>query len=132
MRIIAIHPRCEIEEKARIFRICVWLSPIHPPRAAERMAMIVSSVGFKDWEVIYSSVIGGNFMMVDSRRPVVRDEPWSTSGNQKWKGTSPSFIAIAEVRTSPDTGLDSWVMSHCPVNHALVMLENSTKAEAAD
>lgn len=45
--------------------------------------MAVSSVGFKDWEVIYSSVIGGNFMMVDSRRPVVRDEPWSTSGNQK-------------------------------------------------
>lgn len=52
MRIIAIQPRWEMEEKARIFRICVWLSPIHPPRAAERMAMPVSIVGFRDWAVM--------------------------------------------------------------------------------
>ena len=45
---MVIQPRWAIEEKARIFRIWVWLSPIHPPRAAERMAMQVSRVGFKE------------------------------------------------------------------------------------
>lgn len=70
-------------------------------------------------------------MIVDRRRPVVRGDPWSTSGNQKWNGTSPSFIAIAEVRIKQDIGLVSWVISHCPVCHALVMLENRTRAEAA-
>lgn len=103
---IAIHPRWEMEEKAIIFRTCVWFSPIHPPRAAERIAMVVSSVGFRDWEVMNSRVIGGNFMMVDSRRPVVKEDPCSTSGNQKWNGTRPSFIEIAAVSTRHDTG---WV-----------------------
>lgn len=131
MRIIAIQPKWEMDEKARIFRICVWLSPIHPPKAVERMAMVVSNVGFSEGEVMYNSVIGGSFMAVDSRRPVVRGEPCSTSGNQKWKGTSPSFIAIAEVRIRHDVGWVSWVMSHCPVHHALVILENRTRAEAA-
>lgn len=49
----------------------------------------------------------------------------------KWNGTSPSFIAIAEVRIRQDVGWVSWVLSHCPVCHALVMLENKTRAEAA-
>lgn len=70
-------------------------------------------------------------MIVDRRRPVVRGEPWSTSGNQKWNGTSPSFIATAEVRIRQEIGWVSWVISHCPVCHALVMLENKTRAEAA-
>lgn len=29
-----------------------------------------------------------------------------------------------------DTGSVSWVMSHCPVAHALVMLANRTSVEA--
>lgn len=128
---MAIQPRCEMEEKARILRICVWLRPIHPPRAADRTAMMVSNVGFSEWEVRYSRVIGGNFMAVDSMRPVVREVPWRTSGNQKWNGTRPSFMAMAAVRIRQDVGCASCVMSHCPVCHALVMLENSTKAEAA-
>lgn len=41
-----------MEEKARIFRICVWLRPIQPPRAAERMAKVVKSVGFSEGEVM--------------------------------------------------------------------------------
>lgn len=49
---IAIQPKWEIDEKARIFRVCVWLSPIHPPTAADRRAMAVSREGFSDWEVI--------------------------------------------------------------------------------
>ena len=43
-------------------------------------------------------------MIVDRMRPVERGEPCSTSGNQKWKGTRPSFMAIAEVRIRPDVG----------------------------
>lgn len=49
---MAIQPRCEIEEKAMIFRVCVWFSPIQPPRATERIARVVSSVGFRDREVM--------------------------------------------------------------------------------
>lgn len=128
----AIQPRWEMEEKARIFRICVWFSPIHPPRATERTAMLVSSAGFSEWAVMYSSVIGGNFITVDSSNPVVRGDPCRTSGNQKWNGTSPSLIEMAEVRIRHDTGCVSWAMSHCPVCQALVMLENRTRAEAAD
>lgn len=41
-----IQPRWEMEEKVRVFRVCVWFDPIHPPRAAEAIAMMVSRVGF--------------------------------------------------------------------------------------
>lgn len=49
-------------------------------------------------------MIGGNFMTVDRSRPVVRWQPCSTSGNQKWNGASPNFIAMAAVRITQDTG----------------------------
>lgn len=101
---MAIHPKWEMEEKARIFRTCVWFNPIHPPRAAERTAIQVSRVGFSEFDVIRRRVIGGNFMTVERRRPVVKGDPWSTSGNQKWNGTSPSFIAIAEVKSRHEVG----------------------------
>lgn len=51
-------------------------------------------------------VIGGNFIIVDSRRPVVKEDPCSTSGNQKWNGAKPSFIEMAAVSTKHETG---WV-----------------------
>lgn len=127
---IVIQPRCEIEENARIFRICVWLSPIHPPTATDRTAMSANNVWFRDEDVMKNSVMGGNFITVDRRRPVIRGDPWSTSGNQKWNGTSPSFIAMADVRIKHDVGWVIWVMSHCPVCHALVMLANRTSVEA--
>lgn len=49
-------------------------------------------------------VIGGNFIIVDNKSAMVRVEPWRTSGNQKWNGTSPSFIAIAVVSKRHDVG----------------------------
>lgn len=108
----------------------VSFSPIQPPRVAEAIAMEVSSRGLSVWDVIKRMVIGGNFIIVASRRAVVMGEPWSTSGNQKWNGTSPSFIAIAAVNRRQDVGCVSWVISHCPVNQALVMLEKSMSVEA--
>ena len=79
----AIHPRCAMDEKAKIFRSCVWFRPIHPPRATEEIARVVSNVGFSEWEVIISRVVGGNFIIVERSRAVVMGEPCSTSGNQK-------------------------------------------------
>ena len=127
---MVIQPKCEMDEKARIFRVCVWLSPIQPPRAIDIMAMVESSVGFSECDVRSRIVVGGNFIAVESSRAVVRDEPCNTSGNQKWNGVSPSLIAIAAVSRRHDGGLVSWVMSHCPEDHALVMLEKSISAEA--
>lgn len=128
---IAIQPRCEMDEKAKILRIWVWLRPAHPPKAVDKMARVVRSVGFNECEVRKSRVIGGSFMTVESRSPVVREVPWRTSGNQKWNGARPSFIAMAAVRSKHDAGCVSCVMSHCPVCHALTMPENSTSVEAA-
>lgn len=127
---MAIHPKWEIEEKARIFRICVWFSPIQPPRAADMIAMEVSRVGFNEWCVMNNRVIGGNFMTVERIKPVVSGDPCRTSGNQKWNGAIPSFMAMADVRIRQEVGCVIWVMSHCPMCHALVMLENRIKAEA--
>lgn len=52
-------------------------------------------------------MIGGSFITVDRMRPVERGEPCKTSGNQKWNGTRPSFMAIAEVRIRLDAGWES-------------------------
>lgn len=59
MMIMAIQPKWEIEEKARIFRICVWFRPIQPPKPAEAMAMVVSRVGLREWDVKNRIVVGG-------------------------------------------------------------------------
>lgn len=55
----AIQPRCEMDEKARIFRVCVWFRPIHPPRAVEETAIMVSRVGFSECDVRRRRVSGG-------------------------------------------------------------------------
>lgn len=128
---MVIQPRWEMDEKAIIFRNCVWFRPIHPPKAAEAIAIRVSRLWFKEWDVRRRRiVIGGSFIIVDRRRAVVIGEPCSTSGNQKWKGTRPSFIAIAAVSRAEDVGWVNWVMSHCPVCQALIVLENKIRAEA--
>lgn len=75
MIMIVIHPKWEMDEKARIFRIWVWFKPIHPPRAAEEIARVVSRVLLREGDVSKNSEIGGNFMAVARSRPVVRDEP---------------------------------------------------------
>lgn len=73
--IMVIQPKWEMDEKAKIFRICVWFNPIQPPKAAEAIAMEVSSEGLSVWDVMKRIVIGGNFIIVASRRAVVIGEP---------------------------------------------------------
>ena len=70
-----IHPRCEIDEKARIFRVCVWLRPIQPPTRAEEIARVVSRAGLRDCDDMKRRVIGGSFIRVESSRAVVIEEP---------------------------------------------------------
>lgn len=41
------------------------------------------------------SAMGANFCHVDRMKPVWSVDPWRTSGNQKWNGATPSFIARA-------------------------------------
>lgn len=41
------HPMCAIDEKAIIFRVCVWLSPVHPPVIADSRAKVNRSLGFR-------------------------------------------------------------------------------------
>ena len=83
MRMMVIQPKWAIDEKAMTFRICVWLSPIHPPMAADAMAMIVSRGGFNEGAVKKRMLKGGSFISVERSRAVVMGEPCMTSGNQK-------------------------------------------------
>lgn len=64
-----------MDEKARIFRVCVWFRPIKPPTNAEETASRVRRAGLRDWDVMRRRVIGGSFIRVESRRAVIREEP---------------------------------------------------------
>lgn len=64
-----------MDEKARIFRICVWLSPIQPPRAIDMMDMVVSRVEFSECDVRNRMVVGGSFISVERVRAVMREDP---------------------------------------------------------
>lgn len=48
-----------MDEKARIFRVCVWFRPIQPPIRVEEIARRVSKVVLRDCDVRRRSVIGG-------------------------------------------------------------------------
>lgn len=39
------------------------------------IAMQVSSVGFNEWDVMKSRVMGGSFMIVERSRQVIRGDP---------------------------------------------------------
>lgn len=38
-----IHPKCAIEEYARILRSCVWFKPPHPPISVEASPRVMRS-----------------------------------------------------------------------------------------
>lgn len=66
-----------------IFRVCVWLRPIQPPKAADAMAIVTRRGGLREFDVSRRMARGGSFIRVDRRRAEVSGEPWRTSGNQK-------------------------------------------------
>lgn len=91
-----IHPRCAMEEYAKIFRSCVWFNPPHPPTSVEARANTTSIV-WSVLEICSNKMKGAIFCQVDKMSPVVRSSPCSTSGNQVCKGASPIFNAKARV-----------------------------------
>ena len=62
--------------------------------------------------------------------PVVRSNPWRTSGNHAWVGASPIFRARAMVIMVVGRGCDICWMSHCPVSQAFVVLAKRSIAAA--
>lgn len=78
---IVIYFRWEMDEKVRIFWICVWFSFIYFFRVVERMVMVVRRVGFREGEVMKRSVMGGSFMVVDRMSLVVRGDFCRIFGN---------------------------------------------------
>ena len=87
--ILLIHPRWEIEEKAKIFRIEVWLIPEIAPIMADIIDKINKILEKKNKDKI---TIGEIFCQVNNRNEFTQFIPSKTSGNQKWKGDMPNFI----------------------------------------
>lgn len=67
---------------------------------------------------------------MDIISPVVRVNPWRTSGSQKCMGANPNLIARAMVIVEAGRGCDSSRMFHSPVIQALVVLANRIMAAA--
>lgn len=57
-------------------------------------------------------VSGASFCQVVSSNAVIMVDPCSTSGNQRWNGASPSFIARETVSSIHNILLCRSVMSH--------------------
>lgn len=112
VRIVVIHPRWAIDEKAIIFRNCVWFNPPHPPRKVDVNPSNNSSSVFRCWDVIIRMVSGASFCQVVSSSAVIVVDPCSTSGSQRWNGASPSFMAKATVNSMHDVLLCRSVISH--------------------
>lgn len=74
-RIVTIHPRWAIDEKAIIFRSCVWFSPPQPPTREDKSPKATRILGFRLGETWRIRDIGASFCQVERMRPVVRSEP---------------------------------------------------------
>lgn len=74
---------------------------------------------------------GASFCQVERMSPVVRERPCITSGSQRWVGARPSFIHNARIPRTEEAGWVIWLISHWPMNHALVVAANRRVAAAA-
>lgn len=119
MIIIVIHPMWAIDEYASIFRRCVWFSPPHPPNSVDKMLKVISTCILSEGEIWYMIEMGAIFCHVRSIIPDNSGIPCVTSGTQKWKGASPSFIARARVISKEAHWLGEWLMVHWLVKDAL-------------
>lgn len=93
--------------------------------------MVRSTVDDRLLSVRYIRVIGANFCQVVMIMAVFSVEPCNTSGSQKCVGASPSFIAMAIIRSILAVGSEEFIISQVPVSHAFIVLENRITAEAA-
>lgn len=72
-----------IEEYARIFCGCVWLSPPHPPIRTDVIAIGRSRLGLKVGEIWWRTDSGAIFCHVSKIRPEDTEIPCVTSRTQK-------------------------------------------------
>lgn len=73
---------------------------------------------------------GASFCQVSSSRPDDRGIPCVTSGTQKWKGDSPSFILRARVRMISAIGLIMLVVVHWPECSKLITTASMSSIDA--
>lgn len=73
---------------------------------------------------------GASFCQVRRIRPDDRGVPCVTSGTQKWKGASPSFMARAMVRIIEDVGLIMFVTVHWPEDIRLIVIARRRSMDA--
>lgn len=73
---------------------------------------------------------GAIFCQVSKIIPEDSGIPWVTSGTQKWKGESPSFIARAIVIVFDVIGLGVFSTVHWPVSSRLMMIPNMRSMDA--
>lgn len=70
-----IQPIFPIEENASIFRVCVWLSPPHPPTITEKAlstkTRLVGTTSFIENKIINGAI----FCQVDTTRPLENGSP---------------------------------------------------------
>lgn len=128
--IIMVHPVLLIEEKAIIFRICVWLIPAIPPISMEISPIVIRIDGSMFFDVMYISVVGAIFCHVDISIDVCSIDPCITSGSQKCTGAAPIFVARATAMIAEAYLLFSCVMSQVPSCHALIVPENRIMVDA--
>lgn len=87
-----IHPRCLIDEYARIVRRFVWFSPMIPPIVVPLIA--IKAVCFGSELVMYENdnrISGAIFCHVDRRKQFIHERDVITDGNHRWHGAAPSF-----------------------------------------
>lgn len=111
-------------------RSWVWFRPPQPPTTVEVSPRITKRVVLVQG-VWTSKAKGASFCQVDKISPVVRSRPWSTSGSHECTGARPTFNARAKVTRAVGKGWAICRRSHCPVNHALVVLAKSSMAAPA-
>lgn len=80
---MTIHPMFAIDEKARIFRVCVWFSPPHPPTIIDMSPVARSIVENTTFTMEMIRIIGAIFCQVAIISPCRNGSPCKTSGNQK-------------------------------------------------
>lgn len=90
---------CEIDEKAIIDRIWVWVIPINAPNRAEVRAMVNIGIDeiLLDIDRENSMNKGANFCQKESIKQRSQLEEFITDGNHWWNGTTANFIKIPSI-----------------------------------
>ena len=107
-----------MDENARIFRICVWFKPPHPPISTDSILAPITRFVNTNSLIENKRISGAIFCHVAIIRPLENGSPCKTSGNQKWQGTSPILKASAVVTETEVTKFAGSRIDHEPIIQA--------------